>query len=274
MLTIYVVSGSTGRTAERVARAALAQFEDVTVDVVRRENVRTQKQVQEVVREAKGHDSLIFSTLVDQDVQRTMVAEAHLHEVDFLDMLGPTLDRLAARLKLEPLGQPGLLAQSEEGRLRKIEAVEFAFRHDDGQHMEELDRAEVLLVGVSRSMKTPTMLYLAYRGWFAANVPLILDLDIPPTLQEVPGSRVFYMHMEADRLRQLRLVRADKQGIPSQPHASRENIRRELQQAQRWARRYGWRKIDVTGKSVEEVSREIILLATEQRQRPPARRPK
>jgi regulator of PEP synthase PpsR (kinase-PPPase family) len=230
--------------------------------------------VRDVVREAKNRDSLVFSTLVDEQMRRVLVAEAHRHEVDSFDFLGPIMDHLAQRLELEPLGQPGLLAQSEEGRLRKIEAVEFAFRHDDGQHAQELDRAEIVLAGVSRSMKTPTTLYLAYRGWFAANVPLILDLELPAPLVELPGSRVYYLHMEPDRLRELRRVRAHRDAIPPEPYTSLANIRREQQQALRWCRKYGWQKIDVTSKSVEEASREIILLASAERARPTVRRPK
>jgi regulator of PEP synthase PpsR (kinase-PPPase family) len=262
MLTVFVVSGSTGITAERVARAAISQFEDAPVELIRHGNIRTAKQVREVVREAKNHNSLIFSSLVDQKVRRAMAAEARRLDVDSFDVLGPIIDRVAARLKLEPLGQPGLLARSEAGRLREIEAIEYAFRHDDGKHVDELNRAELVLVGVSRSMKTPTTLYLAYRGWFAANVPLILEVDLPPALVALPGSRVYYLFMEADRLRELRRVRSRRDSIPSQPYTSMEYIRRELQQAGKWCSKYGWRKIDVTCKSVEEVSREIILLAS------------
>ena len=262
MLIIYVVSGSTGRTAEQVARAAVAQFGDAPVKLIRRGNIRTAKQVRDVVREAKSENSLVLSTLVDQKVRRAMVAESRRLDVDSFDLLGPVLDRVADRLKLEPLGQPGLSAKSEAGRLRSIEAVEYAFHHDDGQHTQDLNRAELVLVGVSRSMKTPTTLYLAYRGWLAANVPLILELDLPPALIKVPGSRVYYLHMEADQLQELRRVRARRDAIPSQPYTSLEYIRQELQQASRWCRQYGWRKIDVTRKSVEEVSREIILLAS------------
>jgi [pyruvate, water dikinase]-phosphate phosphotransferase / [pyruvate, water dikinase] kinase len=114
------------------------------------------------------------------------------------------------------------------------------------------------LVGVSRAMKTPTMLYMAYRGWFAANVPLVPGLSPPATLLAVPNDRVFCLVMTPDRLQQLRRVRAEEDSIPMYPYASMEQIRTELSFVEELCRKHHWHRIDVTGKSVEEVSREII----------------
>jgi len=152
------------------------------------------------------------------------------------------------------------MRQLVEARSREIEAVDFAFRHDDGQNIEELDRAEVVLVGVSRSMKTPTMLYLAYRGWFAANVPIVPEIPLPEALEAVPPEQVFGLLMNPARLVELRRVRAVQTGIPEHPYAALEAVRRELHYAGEVCRKHGWREIDVTGKSVEEVGREIIAL--------------
>jgi len=260
MLKIFIVSDATGETAERVVRAALTQFEEARASVVRRKNVRTLKQVRVAVEEATGRNSIIIHSLVSDKLRGQMVAESRLRGVDSLDILGPVLDRLATHLKLTPREKPGLFKQLAEARSREIEAVEFAFRHDDGQNQEELDRAEVVLVGVSRTMKTPTMLYLAYRGWFAANMPLIQEIDLPPVLMSLPAERIFCLSMAADRLLELRRVRARKTAIPAGPYASFEHIKKELRYAQRECAKHGWRSIDVTGKSVEEVCREIIAL--------------
>ena len=125
-----------------------------------------------------------------------------------------------------------------------------------------MNRAEIVLVGVSRTMKTPTILYLAYRGWFAANVPLVLGAPPPDKLQALDRKRVFYLRMAPDRLLELRRVRARKHNIPADSYASMEHIRKELRYADRVCAEHGWRKVDVTGKSVEEVAREIIALAS------------
>jgi len=260
MLTIYAISDGSGETAERVVRAALAQFEDVQVTVVSRGKVRTADRVCRVVQEAAGGDSIIVHTLVSDELRRLMLAQSREYGVDSLDLMGSLLDRLATHLKLTPKEKPGLFRQLVEARSREIEAVEFAFGHDDGQNPDDLDRAEVVLVGVSRTMKTPTMLYLAYRGWFAANVPLIPGISPPRGLLALPPERVFCLLMDPNRLLELRRVRADREAIPAEPYASLEHIRQELRHSQQACLEHGWRGIEVTGKSVEEVGREIIGL--------------
>jgi hypothetical protein len=152
------------------------------------------------------------------------------------------------------------LRQVVEARSREIEAVDFAFRHDDGQKIDDLDRAEVVLVGVSRTMKTPTMLYLAYRGWFAANVPLVCGSDPPDPLARLAPERVFCLLMSAGRLLDLRRVRVDQEAIPPDPYASPEYIHDEIAHARHLCGQYGWRAIEVTSKSVEEVGQEIVHL--------------
>jgi [pyruvate, water dikinase]-phosphate phosphotransferase / [pyruvate, water dikinase] kinase len=260
MYTVFVVSDATGRTAERLVRAALEQFAGAAVQVVRRTQVRSVEQVCSVVREAAAAQALIVHTLVEDDLRRRILAESRQQGVDALDSMGPLLERLAGRLKLAPQQKPGLLRQLEDAKLREIEAVAFAFRHDDGLNANELDRAEVVLVGVSRSMKTPTMLYLAYRGWFAANVPLIPELPPLEPLLCVPPQRIICLTMAADKLSQLRRTRAVNDGIEVESYASAERVRKELDYAGQLCKMHGWRQIDVTNKSVEEAAREIIVL--------------
>lgn len=269
-LTIFVVSDATGETADRVVRSALVQFPEAPVTILRRAQVRTPEQVRAVVEEAAVQPSLILHTLVSDDLRHFMLTEARTHDVDAMDLMGPVLDRLATHLGLTPQEKPGLFRQLEEAQSRAIEAVEFAFRHDDGQNPEELDRAEVVLVGISRTMKTPTMLYLAYRGWFAANVPIIPDIPLPSALSRLPPERVFHLVASASRLAELRRVRAMHLGIPLEPYASLAQVHRELRHAEDLARRHGWCRVDVTGKSVEEVAREIMALLPEEREIPPS----
>jgi regulator of PEP synthase PpsR (kinase-PPPase family) len=138
--------------------------------------------------------------------------------------------------------------------------VEFAVRHDDGRLPEGLDNAEIVVVGVSRTMKTPTTLYLAYRGWLVANVPIHLELQPPPTLLALPPERVFCLLMAPARLQEIRASRARAMNMPLEPYASLENIRGELLHSRQLALDHGWRQIDVTGKSVEEVAREIVVV--------------
>jgi [pyruvate, water dikinase]-phosphate phosphotransferase / [pyruvate, water dikinase] kinase len=264
MLTVFVVSDATGDTAQRIVQAALAQFQDAAVRLVRRAHVRTPRQVHAVVREARGIEAIVIHTLVSDDLRRVMRADARTHNVDSLDLMGPILERLATSLNLAPQEKPGLFQSLAEAKSREIEAVSFAFRHDDGQNSDNLDRAEVVLVGISRTMKTPTMLYLAYRGWFAANVPLVPGVLLPKALLGMPSERVFCLTMAPGKLQQLRRARAQEEAIPLQPYASLDQIRAESSYRDDLCRRHRWQRVDVTGKSVEEIAREIIGMLEEE----------
>jgi hypothetical protein len=265
MLTIFAVSDATGETAERVARAALVQFPEAQVEIRRRAAVRSPELVRAVVDEAAGCDGIVFHSLVSYDLRRLMLREIHVRGLDSMDLMGPVLDRFATHLKVQPQEVPGLFEQLSEAKSREIEAVDFAFHHDDGQNTGDLHRAEIVLVGPSRTMKTPTMLYLAYRGWFAANVPLYQGVVLPPALLALPPRQVFGLHIDPERLLDLRHARAQAEKIPPEAYASPANIRAELALTREICTRHGWMQLDVTGKSVEELSREIIAWAGEPR---------
>jgi [pyruvate, water dikinase]-phosphate phosphotransferase / [pyruvate, water dikinase] kinase len=264
MLTIFAVSDATGETAERMVRSAIVQFERADVQVIRHAEICHPDQVRAVVQQAAAGGALIVHTLVSESLRRLMLAESRLHAVDAMDILGPLLDRLARHLHLSPQEKPGLLRQVAEAKTREIEAIAFAFRHDDGQNVGELSRAEVVLLGVSRSMKTPTTLYLAYRGWFAANVPLVPDLPLPDALLTIPPRRVFYLSIQPETLRERRRARAVNEAIPLRPYASLAQIHKELRYADRLCQQHGWRRVDITGRAVEEVAREISALLAEE----------
>lgn len=258
-LTVFVVSDATGETAERVVRSALVQFRNARVTLIRRGHVSTAEQVRAVLKEASKQDSFVLHTLVSDELRRVMLFESRKLHVDTLDLMGPVLDRLATHLRLTPLEKPGLFKQLIEVQSRHIEAVEYAFSHDDGQHPEELDKSDMVLVGVSRTMKTPTMLYLAYKGWFCANVPLVHGAPQEPMLETLPRERVFCLMMTPVRLLELRRARASHMGLPEEPYASLEAIRQEIRFAEGLCSRHGWQRIEVSGKSVEEVAQEILV---------------
>lgn len=258
MLTLFVVSDATGDTAQRMLRAALAQFRNAPVRMVRRGHVRTPGQIRRVVGEARQSQALIIHTLVSDDLRRVIRNEARTQGVDALDIMGPILERLTVHLEVVPEEKPGLFRDLTDAKTREIEAVAFSFRHDDGQNIDSIDRAEVVLVGASRTMKTPTMLYLAYRGWFAANVPLCPGIPPPEELTSMPADQVFCLTMSPEKLQQLRRVRAEEEGIPLDSYVAMDAIHAELSYVEEICRKNYWQRIDVTGKSVEEAARDII----------------
>jgi regulator of PEP synthase PpsR (kinase-PPPase family) len=259
-LTVFAVSDASGETAERVVQSALVQFGEAVAAVVKRGAVRTPRQLRAVVREASATNSIVVHTLVSNELRGRMLDECRSRGVDSLDLMGPLLDRLATHLKLRPQEKPGLFGQLVEARSREIESVDFAFHHDDGQSVGDLHRAEVVLVGVSRTMKTPTALYLAYRGWLAANVPIIPGIAPPTELITLPASRVICLTMSPARLRELRLARTELLGAPAEAYTTLAEIREEIRHCQHLAVRHRWRQVDVTSKSVEEAAREIAAL--------------
>jgi [pyruvate, water dikinase]-phosphate phosphotransferase / [pyruvate, water dikinase] kinase len=267
MLTIFAVSDGTGRTAAQLVRAALAQFEGAEVEVIERGGVRAVERLREVVAEARRREAVLCHTLVSHSLREAMLVEARAQGVDAHDMMGPVLDRIAQRLNISPRQMPGLMKHLLASKSREIEAVEFAFHHDDGQHVEDLKRAEVVLVGVSRTKKTPTTLYLAYRGWFAANVPLVPDIPPPEELTALPAGRVFCLMIAPERLKELRRSRAQHERIPAESYLADKQILREIRYAEQLCDRHGWERIDATGRPVEEIAREIVALLPKRRRR-------
>lgn len=258
---VYVVSDATGTTGHRVVQAALAQFSGAEVTVELKPGVRTEKQARELVKEAAGAGGTIVHTLAVPELRHVMVKEGREYHVVTIDLMGPLVARLQECLELAPSSRPGLLHQWDESYLQRVEAVDFAVRHDDGRNPDDLPEAELVLVGVSRTSKTPISIFLAYRGWRVANVPIVADLDPPSALFSVDRSRVVVLTVEPERLVLLRKARANRMGRGlSLRYASLDYVQRELGHAELLLRRQRWATLDVTNKSIEECAAEIIAI--------------
>jgi len=223
--------------------------------------VRTAKEVRQVVKEAARVGGTIVHTLALPELRQEILAEGRRRLVVTIDLMGPLVDRLRDTLELSPLAQPGLLRQLDESYYERIGAIDFAVRHDDGRNPGDLPQAELVLVGVSRTSKTPISIFLAYRGWRVANVPLIADLEPPPALFKVKRHRVVALTIQPERLVMLRQVRANRllRGL-AMDYASREHVQRDLDWAELIVRRGRWVSVDVTNKSIEEAAAEITAL--------------
>lgn len=256
---IFAVSDGTGTTAERVIRAALTQFPQ-EVEVRRFGEVRTEEQVREVVREAARARALIVHTLVSADLRQRMFEEGRRCHVHTLDLMGPLLERVSDLLGTPPLAQPGLYRMEDFNR--RIEAVDFALRHDDGRNAEELIHAEIVLVGVSRTGKTPLSIYLAYRGWLVGNVPIVLGVNTPSILSRLPPERVIGLTVDPVRLAQLRQARVRRISQLVSEYADLRHVRAEVVYALDLFHRHGWPVVDMTSKPVEEAAAEVVALVT------------
>lgn len=257
----FVVSDGTGRTAERALNAALTQFADVHIDVVRVQNVRTREEVMNVVKQAAVSNAFIIHTLVTDELRGEILRIGREYNVETIDLMGTLLGRLSELFSVSPAEKPGLFSQLNRVYFQRIESMEFAINHDDGLRVGELRDAEIVLLGVSRTFKTPISVYLAYRGWFVGNVPIVQNVDIPPIVKELPPHNVFCLDTNPARLAELRRTRrAYLRGFVGE-YADPAFVRREVQWARElFSRQSKWRVIDVTNKSIEEISSEIILL--------------
>jgi regulator of PEP synthase PpsR (kinase-PPPase family) len=259
-LWIFVLSDGSGQTGKRVLEAALLQFDRVAM-IIRIPHVGSVAEVKEVVAEAARQRGMIVYTLVALDLRQALHIAATDYGVIAVDLLGGLLSKLQDFFHRTPWGRPGLLHQGDEGYIERVDAMEFTVQHDDGQNVEELSNADVVLVGPSRTSKTPVSFYLAYRGWKVANVPLVLGVDPAEMVSRLDPHAVVGLTIDPEHLAAIRRARLQHLGLKEgSAYADLTHIREELDYCLNLCRAYGWPLIDVTGKAVEETANEVINL--------------
>lgn len=257
-LKVFVVSDGTGDTGTAAVRAAMAQFPKPWRLRVTGE-VRGVAEATRVIAAAAKANAFVVYSLVDGAVIEALNNEAQRLGVVTVDLLGPLIARIAQRLHIEPAHKPGLLHGITDDYLRRIEAVEYAVRHDDGGNLGTLWEADIVLTGVSRTSKTPLSMYLAQRGYKTGNVPLVPGIDAPRELLELDRRKVFGLIIEPTILLSVRQARLRSLRISSSSsYTEPESVMSEVTRARRLFRRRGWRTIDVSGRAVEENASRII----------------
>lgn len=259
--TIFIVSDGSGRTAERLLRAALTQFEGMEVELAYHTEILTREQIHAVIHKAVDVKALVAHTLVSNELREYMLNEGRTHNIGTIDLMGPVLARLTEHLAVNPKEKPGLFSQLNAEYFRRIETMDFAIKHDDGQRLEGLTKAEIVLAGVSRTFKTPLSMYLAFKGWFVANVPMVPEIAPPTQLKLLQPGVVIGLTMQARRLAALRSARGEFLfGLPT-GYTELDSVRRELIDALRYYESEpAWPVIDVTGKPIEEIAETILAI--------------
>ncbi len=261
MYQVIVVSDGTGRTAQQALNAALTQFPGTDIDVVVHSDVSSPGRVKAIVTEASESGAFIVHTLVTDSLRELIIRESHSRNVETIDLMGPLLTRLSSQFIHEPSQQPGLYNKLNRDYFQRIDAMQFAFNHDDGQRTESLTDADIVLLGVSRTFKTPLSIYLAYKGWFAANVPIVMGLEPPGILNKIDPSKVFCLTTNASRLSELRRTRNIRLGGNVNNYSEPEYVTKEINFAMRYYQLHSeWTVITVTAKSVEEIASEILAI--------------
>jgi [pyruvate, water dikinase]-phosphate phosphotransferase / [pyruvate, water dikinase] kinase len=261
MYHVFVTSDGTGRTAQQALNAALMQFPEVELEIHLETGVISKERVLEVVENAAKVNGIIIHTLVSEELRGLLAKKARVHNIETIDIMGPLLLRLSNLFSNKPSGQPGLFHQINKEYFQRIDAMQYAINHDDGQRTYELGKAEIVLAGVSRTFKTPLSIYLAYKGWFVANVPITLNMDPPFELFEVPPDRVFCLTTHPEELSRLRTTRQNMMGDYAIDYANLDFVRKEIIYAKQiYSYQPRWTTITVTYKSIEEIASEILAL--------------
>jgi [pyruvate, water dikinase]-phosphate phosphotransferase / [pyruvate, water dikinase] kinase len=258
---IFVLSDGTGQTGKRVLEAALLQF-DLPVMIIRIPHLRSVEQVNEVVADAARNHSMIVYTLVSVELRQAVHIAGMERGVIVVDLLGGLLAKLQDFLHRTPWGRPGLLYQTDAGYYQRVDAMEYTVQHDDGQKVDDLSEADLVLVGPSRTSKTPVSFYLAYRGWKVANVPIVLGLEPPEPLRELDPRKVVGLTTDPQRLALIRQERLKNMGAQtsSSTYADLRHIQQEVRYSLRLCKTNRWPVVNVTGKAVEETANEVINL--------------
>jgi hypothetical protein len=258
MQKLLAVSDGTATTANLVARAALAQFE-TEVEVEKAAGVRSEKELTDLIEKAKSEHAIVVHTLVSPTLRSHMNQLSTAESVTAIDLMGPLLSRLEGALASPASAEPGVFKPFAEEYLERIAAMEFAVRHDDGNRSEEADSADVILLGLSRTAKTPISIHLAYQGWKVANIPLVFGLKPPKLLEKLEDAKVVCLSIQPEALLALRKSGGRRPGTSPLFYADPDNISREIAFADSiYAGGADWPIIDVSQKSVEQVANEII----------------
>ncbi len=263
---LFVLSDSTAETADRVLRAALIQFQGVEADVRIFSMVRRDEDLDAIVRAAAAEDALVVYTLVNPDQRQRIAEQALEHGVATVDIIGQLMTRLTSFFGEAPVGRPGHGRLTDE-YFRRIEAVEFSVQHDDGKGPSGLREADIVLVGLSRTSKTPLSTYLAQKGWKVANVPVVLGLPLPRDLDTIQQTRIYGLTIDVASLMRIRRARLKALNMPvDTDYARRDHILRELEYARSIFEAHPvWPVIDVSQKAIEETASIVLRLMEERR---------
>jgi [pyruvate, water dikinase]-phosphate phosphotransferase / [pyruvate, water dikinase] kinase len=266
---LHVVSDSTGETAAKMAGAVEDQFPDLEFDVVRHPRIMSVDDVQLSAARARGRRAVMIYTLVDPGFREAMRTLCKRYRVHYCDLLGHPIDAVARVSGLAAKMEPGARPVLDSTYFKRIEAIEFAVRYDDGVGAQGLHEADIVLVGVSRSSKTPLSIYLGYLGYKTANVPIVRGIEPPKELFALDPTRIVGLTIDAETLHDIRSVRARAMRSPKR-YAELVEIYEELEHAEAIHRRLGCPVLEVSGKAIEETAHRIIRLVEQRKLEAPA----
>lgn len=265
-LVVYVVSDSVGETAELVVKAVATQFNGGHVEIRRNSFVEDFEDIEDFLFMAKQSPSIIAYTIVIPSLKEYLDRRAKEEGIIAVDIMNPLMEAFMKTFKSNPKHQPKLMRKLDDEYFRKIEAIEFAVKYDDGRDPRGILRADIVLVGVSRTSKTPLSMYLAHKRYKVANVPLVPEVQPPEELYTVPKNKCVGLIISPDKLNIIRKERLRNLGLTSEAnYASYERILEELEYAEKIMKRIGCPIINVSNKAVEETADYILHVLKKER---------
>jgi hypothetical protein len=258
---VHLVSDATGETLNSIAKAALAQFAGVPVEEHSYVLVRNLRQLARAVEQISQQKGLVFFTLVNPELRKELIAQCSALNLPCLDVMEGPISMMRQFLGAAETHRPGAQHELDQRYLQRIEALNFTIHHDDGQALDTIEGAEVILVGASRTSKTPTCVYLAIRGVRAANVPLVPGIPLPPSLLLTKGPLIVGLWASPDRLVQVRRNRLNIMGeVRDTDYVDIESVRNEVTATRKLFEQQDWPVIDVSRRSVEETAATVMNL--------------
>lgn len=258
-LKIYVVSDSVGETAEMVARATAEQFKGTEYEIKKYPYVSHEEQIKEMIEEAAGNKSIVVFTTVLEHIRKQIIEDCARHKIPCVDLLQPIIETFEGYLGEKPKYEPGIIHRLDERYFKKVEAIEFAVKYDDGKDPRGVSKADVVIIGVSRTSKTPLSMYLAHKNLKVANIPLVPEVPVPEELYSVPLKKVIGLTTNPVKLEEIRQERLKALGLHNTAtYANLERILEEIEYAENIMKRIGCPIIDVSTKAVEETANIIL----------------
>jgi regulator of PEP synthase PpsR (kinase-PPPase family) len=260
-LQIFVLSCGEGINGEQLVKSAMVQFPDHKCHLRRVSHIKTREQIEKAVDSAAAAGGIIMHTIVSNEIRAFLEKCALKNSVPTVDGMGTVLDILSEKLNTRPAFEPGKFRKFNQVDMNRINAIEFAVSHDDGVNSHELDKAEIILVGVSRSGKTPLSMYLSFQGWKVANVPIVPEMALIDELLKADKRRVVALFIDSEQLMSHRRIRRGRMGMDSGvDYSSASGVFREVEAVRKLYRKNRFTMINVSNKPIESSAEEVVSI--------------
>ena len=262
-IKIVIISDGTGETASAVSRAIMAQFTSTNAYYTRFKNIRSDQQIDSIFKQVAKNHNLILYTIVNQKLREKISLLARTYTIRTIDLLGPSLTTFSNILDQEPDLKPGSLYEINDEYFKRVQAMEYTLNHDDGKCLNTIHLADIVLIGISRTSKTPLSVFLSQLGKKVANVPLVYGSKIPKQLEEIDQRKIFALTINPETLmeiRKKRLERLKATGFHGE-YADNSNVIKELEWANElYKRNKKWVTFNITNKALEDTASEILKI--------------